>query len=253
MYDLKKIQMYLNKSLVVEEAYRFLRANLHFRETGNNIKTLTVASFNPGEGRTTVAINLAIYMAMMGIKVLLIDADLRKPPDHKHLGGNIHGLTTILANKIKFEPWESVTNIDNLSYIPGGPINANSPDLLMSGNFPELLRQCATIYDFILIDTPAYNSAIDSLVVATQTDAVIITAVMRITKMEELLRIKIEMEKAQVEIIGVVLNKLGDRDYKKYFEAYKYHDNIRKSRPIKVAKALDSTYIPYNAHNDNRQ
>ncbi len=244
MYDIKKTSIYVNNNPVVEEAYRALRANLHFRGTDKNIKTLTVVSFNPGEGRTTVAINLAIYMARMGIKVLLIDADLRKPPEHKHLGGNIQGLTTILAGKMNFEPLDSITNIENLSYIPGGPINVNSPDLLMSGKFTDLLRRCSTTYDFIILDTPAYSSSIDSMVVATQTDAVFIAAVMRMTKMEELTRIKTELQKNQVKIIGVVLNKLGDREYKKYFEAYKYHDKIRKSHPNKVIKDLDSTHIP---------
>lgn len=215
--NFKVFESSINKT--VEDAYHMLMSNIQLRNRDKIVKTITIASCSSSEGRSTVALNLAVYMARAGKKVLLIDADLRKPANNEHPGTDSDGgLTSILSNIIEFEEFDSSTSIENFYYIPCGIPKTNPSEILISKSFSDLLDKASQIYDFVIIDTPAFRRSFDSVIVAAKSDAVILIAVPEFTEVEMLLRLKEQMEKAKANIIGIALNKVSKYDFKKYFE-----------------------------------
>ena len=136
----------------VIESYKTIRANILFTAADSDKKIIAVSSSNPGEGKSTSAANLAVVLAQTGSKVLLIDADMRKPVQHKIFKvRNNEGLSTLIIKK------SSVTNsvksniINNLSLLTSGPIPPNPSELLASDNFKALMDKFSSQYDYIII------------------------------------------------------------------------------------------------------
>lgn len=147
--------VYARLNSPVEEAYKVLRTNIQFCGVDKKIKTVAITSCNPGEGKSTTAINLSVSFARSGKKVLLIDADLRKPMAMKRLGSNFNsGLSNYITRFAKLEEIMNTTNIENLTYIPCGPKPPNPAELLGTQVFSDFLKDMEERFYIIIIDTP---------------------------------------------------------------------------------------------------
>jgi len=223
---IKTLNLYKNENPAVQDAYSMLTANLHVGSRKHKIKTLAMTSCLPREGKTTIAISLAIAMAQSEWRVLLVDADMRKPIAAKRLSDeSLSGFSDYLDGKAKLVDILSQTNIPNLMYLFCGSNHPNPVSLLCSARFEEFLLSGCSEYDFILFDTPALTSVVDGALVAAKVDAALLVVEMGTTTSTCLKRVKDQLENLNVNILGVVLNKVKKRDYKTYFKSYNYFYN----------------------------
>ncbi len=207
------------------EAYRILRTNLEFSNTELSLDTLLVTSPLAGEGKSLTAINLAIVMAQANKRVILIDADLRRPILHKVfkipnrfglsslLGGEGPALETILAQR-KFR---------NLRVLPSGPMPPNPTELLGSVQMEGFLAQFRALADVVIIDSPPLLALTDSRVLATKVDATILVIEAGRTQNRICQRAKGMLSQIGVEPIGVVLNKFKPKRTVDEYHYYYYY------------------------------
>ncbi len=227
-----------NPKSLVSEAFRTLRTNIQFTNIDKNIKTLVVTSSGPGEGKTTIACNLATSIAQTEKRVLLIDCDMRKPRVHKVFGiTNLEGLTNILMGEKKISEVEfrGDQNIKSLTVLTSGPIPPNPAELLGSRRMRDFLEDMRDQFDMIILDSPPINLVTDSAVLSTITDGTIMVVEVGKTDVEAAINAKELLEKVNANLIGVVLNKIPTRgrsyyDYSYYqYEDY-YEDNNKGKR-----------------------
>lgn len=177
--------------------------------------TLLVTSTQPGEGKSTVSLNLAMSLAALGRRVLLVDADTRRPSVHTVLGlDGEPGLTEILAGGVS---WQGVLQRDvtaGLDVLPaGGP--AQSPaDLLSSRAMKSILDAAQSVYDFVILDSPAFLiNAADARILASLVDAVILVVRSGATSRDHVRAVV----RQTPNVMGVVLNDLGMREFASYY------------------------------------
>ncbi len=220
---MKIFDVYSSGNQAVRDAYEMLGANIYILNKEQSIKTLAVTSVNPQEGKTSLAIGLAVAMATSGWKVLLVDADMRKPGAAKRLNEKgFRGLSDYVSGAAELHEVVVETNIDNLSYLPCGSDSVNPIGLLSSSSFDALLEQLSRENDFVIFDTPALSSVADGVMVASKVDTTVIVVKMGSTKFANLKRVVEQLCELNVNILGVVLNKVGKRDYKRHLSSYNY-------------------------------
>ncbi|MDP4183502.1 MAG: CpsD/CapB family tyrosine-protein kinase [Bacillota bacterium] len=228
MEDIKYKVKY-DMSEAVEEAFKVLRANIHFCDPENKLKTIAITSYNPGDGKSTTSLNLSITMAKSGMKVLFVDADLRKPMLFKPLvSKDFKGLSNYLLDQAGLNEIVNKTDVDGLYFISCGIKTQNPGELISTQKFRDFLCEAQYNYDIIIIDTPPIGSVIDGAIIASQTDAVIIVISQNAVKTRNAIMMKEQLEKANANILGVVLNKVNKLDYKNYYGGYDYYDSKRK-------------------------
>lgn len=217
-----------DKKSVAAEAYRTLRTNVQFSSYDKVLKVITVTSSRPGEGKSTVASNLAITFAENGSKVLLIDSDLRRPTIHKVFKlPNSLGLVNAVLNP------ELIDDIINIDVVPGvdiitsGVIPPNPSELLGSKKSFALLETMKERYDIIIMDAPPLLAVTDAQVLTTISDGTIIVAFHGVTKKDEITKAKDLLEKVNGNILGVVLNGIPEDDSSYYY--YSYEEKKKKS------------------------
>jgi len=218
-----------NLNEAIEEAYKVLRTNIQFCQFDKKIKTITVTSYSPGEGKTTTSLNLAISMAKSGMNVLLIDADLRKPMALKVLGRNdFKGLSNYILGRTELDEIINQTNIEGFQFITCGIKPINPTELLGSVRFRELLTKVKSQYDMVIIDTPPLGSVIDCAIIAAQTDGTIIVIEQNAVRLDNAIQVREQLKKVNARILGVVLNKVSKSDYRNYFSGYDYYGSKKK-------------------------
>jgi capsular exopolysaccharide synthesis family protein len=204
------------------ESYRALRTSLLLTSLGTPPKVILVTSALPEEGKTTTSINSAIVLAQRGTRVLLIDADLRRPSIHKTLGmapGN--GLSNVLTGGATLEQAVMLSSISpSLSILAAGTPPPNPAELLASNNMREVLDKLRSQYDHIVIDTPPTLSVTDAVVLSTNADAVILVIRAGQTTKQALRRARDVLIQVNARICGVLLNavNLNSPDYYYYYE-----------------------------------
>lgn len=191
----------------ISEQYRLIRSNILFSSVDKEIKSIMVTSPEPSDGKSTTAVNLAIVLAQQGKRVLLIDADLRKPTIHYifHVSGLV-GLTGILARKDSLKEGIIKTGIPNLYILPSGEIPPNPSEILNSRAMEALLKVVMGAYDHIVIDTPPLLSVTDPQIMANRSDGVVLVIASGKTHKDRALKAKELLLKAKAKILGVVLN-----------------------------------------------
>ncbi len=192
------------------EAYRAVRTALYFCTHGEGLKVIQVTSPTPGDGKTTLAANLAVSMADSGKKVLLMEADFRRPRVHQYFSlDNTIGVSSAISGEAEILDAIQQTSVANLSAMPCGPKPNNPSDLLTSPRFKEVIDCVRDRYDYVIIDTPPMLAVTDSSVVAPRVDAVLL--VMRLTKhaREGALRATEMLGALGARILGVVVNGIG--------------------------------------------
>jgi succinoglycan biosynthesis transport protein ExoP len=190
------------------EAYRTLRANVQFVSLSRQSSIFTTTSSVPFEGKTTTTSNLAATIARTGKRVLLVDADLRRPriADYLAIDGSV-GLVDVLASRATFDQAVQEWGDDRLAVLPAGPIPPNPSELLQSENMRALLAQLRSSFDYILIDTPPVLLASDAAVLSRLSDGAILVVGSGICRKRELPESAQSIERAGGALVGVVLNK----------------------------------------------
>jgi len=204
------------------ESYRALRTSLLLSNLGAPPKVIMVTSALPQEGKTTTSINTAVVLAQKGIRVLLIDADLRRPSIHKTLGMGPHsGLSNVLTGSATLEQATARSAIlPNLFILPAGTPPPNPAELLASSNMRDVLMQLREQYDHIVIDTPPSLSVTDAVVLSPRADAVVLVIRSGQTTKQALRRSRDTLIQVNAKVVGVLLNAvdLSSPDYYYYYE-----------------------------------
>jgi capsular exopolysaccharide synthesis family protein len=171
----RAMTVHLDPRSVVAESYRTVRTAVYFGANGSRCKTILITSPEPGDGKTTSASNLAIAIAQTGRSVLLLDADFRKPTQHKNLDiKDSVGLSSVLAGRESLERAIQRTGVEGLDILPCGPIPANPSEILNSREFGELIDTLAARYEHILFDSPPVNAVTDARILGAVCDATIL-------------------------------------------------------------------------------
>jgi capsular exopolysaccharide synthesis family protein len=199
------------------EAYRILRTNLLFSSDTQGLRTLVITSALPQEGKTVIAANLAIAVAREGMRVLLIDADLRRPSLHRLFGvARSPGLAQALADSASLEAVTRETSISGLTLLPCGSLPGNPTELVRGVRMRELLDRIGTSYDLVIIDTPPVLPVADASIIAAVSDGVLM--VVRAGKTSRALTQEACGRLAAVgaNVVGTVLNDPSGRNVRPY-------------------------------------
>jgi capsular exopolysaccharide synthesis family protein len=191
------------------EAIRLLRANLEFASAPDPLTSLAISSPDSQDGKSTITANLGVVMTQAGLKTVIIDADLRRPTQHKIFGvPNTQGLSTLLT---KPNPdWRTAAvslSIPNLVLIPSGPLPPNPSDLLSLDRFSRILADVGEWADVVLIDTSPVLAASDALVVATKANGALLVCRAGETRYEAVKHATSAFRHGRAPILGMVLNR----------------------------------------------
>jgi len=213
----------INPRSPISETYRSLRSNIEFSSIDREIRTLMMTSAGPAEGKSTTTANLAVTYAQAGKRVLVVDADLRKPTLHHTFGlTNRWGLTSVMIGQASLEQVLQDTNVENLWCLTSGPLPPNPAELLASKKMTSLLETLKQEFDIILIDTPPVIAVTDAQIVASKCDGVVMVIDYGNVKREIALKAKQLLELARANLLGVVINNKKHTRNKEYYYYYYY-------------------------------
>jgi capsular exopolysaccharide synthesis family protein len=223
------------------EAVRLLRTNVEFAAASREIASLAVTSPGPAEGKSTVTANLAIAMAQAGFSTVVVDADLRRPSQHKLFEvQNQRGLTTLLTHPDHPWKWASIEVLaGKLFLIPSGPLPPNPADLLASDRMRDLITDLTQTVDLVLIDTPPILAATDPLVVAPNVSGVVLICRANRTRRDALRRAAQALQQGGIRIIGTVLNQNSARE-----GSYYYYEGYYGPRGPATPQATEAAATP---------
>ncbi|MEI4801752.1 CpsD/CapB family tyrosine-protein kinase [Bacillus sp. NPDC077411] len=191
----------------VAEEYRTIRTNLQFSSVNSKDKTIVITSPRFGEGKSTVAANLAVSIAQQGEKVLLIDADLRKPAIHEIFQlENTIGLTNVLSGEKVMEGAVKKTGIGRLHVLTSGPVPFNPAELLSSVVMETLIQKVMEQYDIILIDSPPILEVADTSILADRCDGALLVINYNHTMNEDAIEAKRILSFTKGKLVGAILN-----------------------------------------------
>jgi len=219
------VAQHLPKSQM-SEAFRALRTSILLSQADHPPQVILVTSALPREGKTTAAANLAVTLAQLGDKTVLVDADLRKPGVGRLLnltGGKYAGLSSYLAGVSSLD-LVSIPHpaIPNLVAIPTGPLPPNPADLLSSHKLVEAIAELRTKFKFIVIDSPPIMAATDAVILSVQADGVLLVVRSGETPKEAFTRTRDLLNSVKCRILGVVLNAV-DASAPDYYYSYRYY------------------------------
>ncbi len=210
------------------ECLRALRTNLLFMSPEKPLRTIVVTSSGPQDGKTTTAVSLAITMAGSGNRVLLVDADMRRPRIHRVFGiPSSIGLSSLILGEESVDAAVKTTGVDNLFVLPCGPIPPNPAELLHTQSFSRIVAELAAKFDRVIIDSPPAGVVADSIVMSTQTDGTLVVLKAGRTSRDVARRTVRQLRDVNANLLGAVLNDLDlhDRKYgqSSYYYQYGYY------------------------------
>ncbi|MHC8514324.1 CpsD/CapB family tyrosine-protein kinase [Sporosarcina sp. ITBMC105] len=206
---------------IVSEQFRTIRTGIDFSLPDKELETLLVTSSTPSEGKSTVSANTSIVFAQNGKRVLLVDADMRKPSVHYtfDLTNNV-GLTDVLAKNATVQEAVKTTDIDNLHVLTCGPLPPNPAELLGSKSMETFMESVKEQYDLVVFDTPPILSVTDGLVLANKCDGVVVVVRSGVTEKENIVKTKEALLLSKANIFGVVLNSFELTKEHYYYNYY---------------------------------
>lgn len=212
------------------ESYKILRTNLLFALRDNPFKTLMVATGRPGQGATTTICNLAIALAQIGKRVILIDADMRRPSLHKFFDvPNEAGLSTLLQGEGALTDAFQKTEIENLIVVPAGPQPMNPSELLGSDKMRDLVERLEEHCDLVLFDTPSTIVFSDGPMLASWIDAVLMVVSANQVPRGTEVHTRDLLKRAKANILGVVVNRMSPENVDScYFYSHYYADSAAR-------------------------
>jgi polysaccharide biosynthesis transport protein len=219
----------------VSEAYRILRTGIQYSSVDKPSRVILLASATPDEGKSTTAANLAVVIAQAGSRVLLIDADLRRPTLHTFFDvPNRRGLTSLLIESDMEHADESVevltrsmvheTAVADLHLLSSGPVPPNPSELLGSAKMKALLTALVHQYDFLILDSPPVLTVTDAAILSTQVDGTLLVVRANKTRRNLMKQATAKLQEVNANLLGSVLNAIpaGSEGYRSY---YYYQDD----------------------------
>ena len=204
------------------EAFKVLRTNLQFLGMNKEIRSIAFTSSGPDEGKSTVLANLAVALAQTGKKILVIDADLRLPVQHKIFTRlNAVGLTNVLAENADLDECIRETKSEGVYLLSSGPIPPNPAELLASERMTCLIKKLTERFDYVLVDTPPVLAVTDAVLLSVKVDGIILVAVSGRTRIDRAKEAKEHLVRAKARILGVVLNSV-ERSREDHYYYYYY-------------------------------
>lgn len=219
----------------ISEAYRTLRTNVQFTSVDSETKKIMITSSGPREGKSSTAANFAVSVAQTGKTVLIIDADLRNPTQHKIFSlDNAQGLSVALVQDQEYKSYIKETAVPGLAVLTGGPVPPNPAELVGSQRMKRLIQEMSELYDMVLIDTPPIIAVTDASILAQHVDGVILVLASGEVNKDFAVRAKDQLDKVGAKILGAVLNKV-DMKTNEYYYYYYYHgsDGSKKGKKHK--------------------
>ena len=217
----------------VMEAYKMIRTNLMFSLATKDSRAVVFSSAEPSAGKSTLSANLAIVMAQTGARVLLIDADMRKPTQHRNFKvTRTMGLSKILGGLATVDECVCRQVKPNVDLIPSGPTPPNPSELLGSSRMLKLLEELAAQYDYVFIDSPPLCVVADALVIAPHTAGVVLVARHNQTTYDEYAEALEKVEASNAPLLGAVICDLqmSEGSYGRYGKYSRYGKYGRYSR-----------------------
>jgi len=209
----------------ISEAYRTLRTNFQFATIQLKPKTVMVTSAVPGEGKTTTAVNMAVTMADRGIRVLIVDTDLRRPNVHRVLKMERGpGLTDIVREGLDPQRVIRATSVENLWVVSSGRVPPNPSELAGSERMGSVIKHLGQQFDLVICDAPSILVVTDPVLLATHVDTVVLVVSANNARRETIQRSCKLLQTANAHISGVVLNGL-EVTRRHYYYYYYYYDN----------------------------
>jgi capsular exopolysaccharide synthesis family protein len=217
----------------VLEGMRLLRGNLTFAALDRATRIIAVTSAGAGEGKSTTALNLAIAMAMDGKRVIIVDADLRRPSQHNYFGlPRTTGLTSVLTGQATLDEAIQETAQPGVSLLATGPLPPNPPEVLNSQQTRQLIADLGTRYDAVIVDTPPAAGLSDTPIIATMVDGILIVVSANQTRKGQLQFGLGTLEQVDAPVLGFVFNKMGaSGGYYSYYYYYYYYNNYYTADP----------------------
>ncbi|WP_333880290.1 CpsD/CapB family tyrosine-protein kinase [Lysinibacillus capsici] len=216
----RKLVTIANDHSFISEQFRTIRTNITFSMPDREIKTILVTSATPGEGKSTNAANIGVVFAQEGKRVVIVDADLRKPTMHyTFLLQNAKGLSNLLTRHFTISEVVNNTDIANLYVLTSGPIPPNPAELLASTLMGSVIEELKKEFDIIIFDAPPLLSVTDAQILSNKCDGTLLIVNSGVAENESVLKAKSSLEASKANILGVVLN-----NYKmplhQYYEQY---------------------------------
>ncbi|WP_313238090.1 CpsD/CapB family tyrosine-protein kinase [Sporosarcina ureae] len=217
----RKLVTQTSPKSVVSEQFRTVRTNINFSMPDHDLKSILFTSATPGEGKSTASANTAVVFAQEGKKVLLVDADMRKPTTHFTFSRmNATGLSNLLTRQWELEDIIQQTDIEGLDLITSGPIPPNPAELLGSKTMDVLLESLKEKYDMIILDAPLVLSVTDAQIMSNKAEGTILVLNTGTTEKESVLKAKEALVSSQANILGTILNNFILQKDHYYYQYY---------------------------------
>jgi capsular exopolysaccharide synthesis family protein len=217
----RKVVTSVNPKSLVSEQFRTMRTNINFSLPDGELTTLLVTSASPGDGKSTISANTAVVFAQEGKRVLLVDADMRKPTVHYtfHLTNTV-GLSNLLTRQADLSEVINPSDTEGLDIITCGPIPPNPAELLGSQTMDKLINEMKNQYDIIIFDAPPVLSVTDAQIMSNKCDGTVLVLSSGETEKESIVKAKEALVSSQAKILGAVLNNFElDKDHY-YYQYY---------------------------------
>lgn len=191
------------------EGFRALRSQILFRWLNEGFKALSVVAVESGDGASYVAANLAVVLSQLGKKTLLIDGNMRHPRQHKIFNlKQGFGLSDILADRTPGnEALSRIADLPNLTVLGAGTVPPNPQELIGRANFTQLIKYASSVFDVIIVDTPAIKYGADAQMLSSITRGAIAVSRINHTNVSDLQNLKSQIEGAGANVIGAVVNE----------------------------------------------
>ena len=227
----KLLDLYRHKNQILNDAFDRVVVNIHLQKQKNGYKTFLLCGTEPMVGTTTIAINLAISLAVSGWKTVLVDADMRKREEYKRLNENAEkSLVEYLEGKLEMEEIIYDTNLKKLDYIPSIGKGQSPVRLLCSSKMELLLKRLNEEYDFVLLDLPSMNASVDSHILAAKSDAICLIASLGESTKTCLKAAKKTLDEMGANTIGIIINKVEKEEYKQHMKNFDYFKKCKYAK-----------------------